>query len=342
MTYRLFRLAQLTTLAVGLHLVPALSAQPADELKARLLTEAPPKWEEYRSFAKQLQGKAVWQTRKSGPGQPVVLSQVEEMVRQNARSAVVVSLATSDKAVDHYVFGTNPKYAFRLTRQDPSRGWLLERIATPDDIDIWFGSVTVGDLAVDHVSSHFSVGGLPIAQVCEDAGFAIKEIGVVQSGGRELVRVEFSFRPRMAGGRYIAMTGGRVLLDPAYYWHMREAETTLAGSTGTATGRTTYDTVPDKSGRPILRRTETRMEGKQNGKTVFEESGTGEFDLAADPSVPDTECTLTAFGLPEPVGVEWKRPTPLYVWLLMAAGVCGGLAYLFFYLRRRSSRTGTT
>lgn len=52
--------------------------------------------------------------------------------------------------------------------------------------------------------------------------------------------------------------------------------------------------------------------------------------------VPETEFRLTAFGLPEPAGVVWDKPTPLYVWVLAAAGIMAMLALLLSVLRRRA------
>jgi hypothetical protein len=52
----------------------------------------------------------------------------------------------------------------------------------------------------------------------------------------------------------------------------------------------------------------------------------------------DEEFTLSAFGLPEPVGVVWEKRTPVYVWLLVAAGVLLTLAVFLRWLARRLRR----
>jgi hypothetical protein len=54
----------------------------------------------------------------------------------------------------------------------------------------------------------------------------------------------------------------------------------------------------------------------------------------------DAEFTLSAFGLPEPVGVVWEKKTPVYVWLLLAAGVLGLLAVVLAWLAKRRRTTG--
>lgn len=56
---------------------------------------------------------------------------------------------------------------------------------------------------------------------------------------------------------------------------------------------------------------------------------------------PETDFRLSAFGLPEPVGVVWERATPHYVWILFGAGVFALLALLFRYLARRKRQTVT-
>jgi hypothetical protein len=57
----------------------------------------------------------------------------------------------------------------------------------------------------------------------------------------------------------------------------------------------------------------------------------------------EVEFTLSAFGLPEPPGVEWDKRTPRYVWFLIAAAVfaivAGGLRY---YAKRRRSVGAST
>ncbi len=52
------------------------------------------------------------------------------------------------------------------------------------------------------------------------------------------------------------------------------------------------------------------------------------------------DFTLTAFGLPEPVGVEWERPVRWYLWLMLAGVVCLVAGGVFYWLSRR--RAGGT
>jgi hypothetical protein len=48
-----------------------------------------------------------------------------------------------------------------------------------------------------------------------------------------------------------------------------------------------------------------------------------EYDVDEPNSLPpDEEFTLSAFGLPEPRGLEWKKPTRWYLWLAVGGSVC--------------------
>jgi hypothetical protein len=49
------------------------------------------------------------------------------------------------------------------------------------------------------------------------------------------------------------------------------------------------------------------------------------------------EFTLTAFGLPEPPGIEWKKPMPVYLWVIAAAVGCLLLAMGARWLKRRTA-----
>ena len=64
------------------------------------------------------------------------------------------------------------------------------------------------------------------------------------------------------------------------------------------------------------------------------------YDVSYNQAIPDEQFRLSHYGLPEPVGVEWERGTPVYVWLFLAAGVLGLLALGLRWLAHRRRTTG--
>ena len=74
----------------------------------------------------------------------------------------------------------------------------------------------------------------------------------------------------------------------------------------------------------------------------FEEAGIAEgpptitLDFDFKPGSPEnSEFTLTAFGLPEPFGVTWDRPTPWWLYALNSAGVLFVVAVIVSFWKRR-------
>jgi hypothetical protein len=83
-------------------------------------------------------------------------------------------------------------------------------------------------------------------------------------------------------------------------------------------------------------------ERSTNKKTSITSSYIREYDFRyeRDP-VTEADCSLSAYGFPEPQGVTLNRPTPRYIWILVAAGVCGALALLLRWLPRKGKGVNT-
>jgi hypothetical protein len=53
----------------------------------------------------------------------------------------------------------------------------------------------------------------------------------------------------------------------------------------------------------------------------------------------DADFRLSAFGLPEPPGIEWERRTPWWLWLIGSAFALLLVAAAFTWLKRRAMRS---
>ena len=76
-------------------------------------------------------------------------------------------------------------------------------------------------------------------------------------------------------------------------------------------------------------------ERRPDAKTLLRATDIEDFQSL--PKLDESEFRLTAFGLPEPVGITWEEPTPRYIWFLIATGVLGALGIVFRILARRRS-----
>ena len=54
---------------------------------------------------------------------------------------------------------------------------------------------------------------------------------------------------------------------------------------------------------------------------------------------PDSDFRLSAFGIPEPEGIEPPPPSRLWLWLLLGGAALAGVAVFFAWLRRRFRKT---
>lgn len=63
-------------------------------------------------------------------------------------------------------------------------------------------------------------------------------------------------------------------------------------------------------------------------------------NVEVGPVLTDAQCSLTAFGLPEPIGAEVPQGRPTYFWLLAVAGFLGLVAVLLRSVVRRPRSTG--
>ncbi|HZZ82433.1 MAG TPA: hypothetical protein VFE62_28295, partial [Gemmataceae bacterium] len=97
------------------------------------------------------------------------------------------------------------------------------------------------------------------------------------------------------------------------------------------------ETVEHPSGFPILNSITEKVKAiNLKNQQKIESTKRIDYELEVNDNVPDSEFTLSAFGLPEPGGTEpLNKPIPMYVWILVGAGASGALAFAFRYLARR-------
>lgn len=89
---------------------------------------------------------------------------------------------------------------------------------------------------------------------------------------------------------------------------------------------------------PALKRIE-EIEKDQKKKTSRRANVMEITEFERCPPFADADFRLTAFGLPEPQGVQWPTPPKTWLWLVLAGVVVGLLAGLFTWLKRRHTRT---
>lgn len=302
------------------------------------------KWKAYEDFSHKLQGSARQKSTQNGKRLESTLR-----FRQNSQCALC-GQSSQDPSTMIYQL-CNPRYqaGIKLSKTDPSNAVLTKYEAYPSDPDI----PTLVDFVLAEVSRHFAYDNTTrLWQVVSKPSFRVTKVAKEIQSGRELVRVDHIYdyenhNPKQANHR--ARIHGSLWLDPSRCWCIRRftssTETTLRDKRiAGAELDVECETTDHPSGFPILKRMKrhAKIFYRQNKGTIETTTET-DYDLEVNGSVPDSEFTLSAFGLPEPPGMEpVKKPIPWYLWFLLAAGICGAISLAFRHLARRNRVAAAT
>jgi hypothetical protein len=293
------------------------------------------KWREYEQFSRGLQG-VKRQIGKLANGKPFNKT---SRFRQN-RDCVLLRYFIDDPA-DEVIMIQNPSYSAELrgNASVADRVVLFQYVPDPAAALRSSGGMPLAQAVFVESSPHFSYYWTKLSDLAAKPTFRIKAITKVVDSGRELLRVDHDTvfdepnkQTRLQGALY---------LDPGRCWCLTRVDDVEEIYHRGVHARTMkwdirYETTDHPSGFPLVRASTIRMDGRSDstGAKVGGEVRC-EYEWDVNNRVTDDQFTLSAFGLPEPVGVTREKPTPVYVWLLAAAGGFGALALLFRWLVRR-------
>jgi hypothetical protein len=227
------------------------------------------------------------------------------------------------------MYCSNPKYAFRLDSGET--GWLLREVVLVGDepskalgvlhdrLDAWLASV--------HCLA--GVERIPLLDLADDLHW-------VQPKGVQPPALALTKERRVKEGPNMIVYHKLSLHlndDNFHTLQTAKADMLMNRTEGTLEISVTPQTV---GGTPVpVRFVRKEQYPAVPGWEGMESTSDTSFRIDPTREHPDTDFTLTAYGLPEPVGISWSKPTPNYVWLLAAAGGCVLLALACRYLSRR-------
>lgn len=294
----------------------------------RLRTEAAQAWREQLKDKIAIQG-VCRQTLKDEKGERQGV--VDVMFNTEcARSQLTQSTGVTD------VFCYNPKYTFHI-RSTPDQGWVVvafhagDPATSPDALEV--RGRLEQQAYVFEAGTRDPLYNEPLLQYFEDP-MARVEAKVGPTGRPDLVEMKLDMGPPRKDS-YVRKLN--CLLDPASGW--RPVRTELARGTDAITAEVTaeYEYAPGPNG--LLQRAKIRSLYKNPDGTTREVRSDRRYELKRVTSYPDTsEFTLSAFGLPEPVGVEWPKRHSAWLWLAWAGAGFVMVALVFIALKRRAVR----
>jgi hypothetical protein len=309
-------------------------AQIDSDLKDRFLREAPQQWEIYLNFAKQLQltVNTTRYTLTNGVRSPVQHLRAEYKQAPNAALSMHQILGT-DAASEAEC--ANSAYSFVVKRADENRGWVLIDLKT---FDISEAPHKRQEEVLRDVCNYFTVWNLWLPTLIRDPDFKIKAIRPIRYEGAECVLIDFEYPKAqkdypVKGG--VLIKGGQMVLDPERNWILRDY-TVHPGNPNEVSYNRSFNIRDGNWRHPIVIGINTHITIKEDKTTeVFSKS---ECQVEEQSNMPENEFTLSAFGLPEPMGVKPLPPSRTWLWLLAATVVTAALAFLFAWLKRRHVR----
>lgn len=292
------------------------------------------KWKEFESFSRTIQGtkRETFTSTAIAQNQPqrssVSYKQNPECVLLSA-PVFKVSGATSTR---NWIL-VNSRYKARITTDDSDPNQVVLKTYEPNSAK--GSSNPEFDDLFSVLAPHFSYQNIRLSQLVTKESFKVQKISKSSRDGYELIQVDFSFDDKNQG----VQSSGSLYLDPGHCWCIRRISDSyvkmLKGKPFLKFQQSVdYQISDHPSGFPLIKHESRHAQG-YSGKEKVESTNKIDYEWEINDHVPDSEFTLTAFGLPEPVGVTWEKPTPWYLWFLAAAGGCFVLTVLFRYLSRR-------
>lgn len=328
-------LIRMTLIVWGLHL-PANSSRAQHEVFDKSVIQ---KWKDYEVFSRNLQGTQQWTGATSGGKTRTDLLRY----KQNQECALVI--VPGRNPGEELCGLANPSYSARIKRStsDASNVILIKydpRLSPGTDLDIR----TPIDGAFLGTSPHFSYALTRLSQLVLRPSFKVTKVASESHNGQELIRVDHTYTYNVPGSKNDQQEriSGSLYFDALRCWCLRRfkksVEVMFRGERNSNLEcEVEFETIDHPSGFPIVKsQTVHTIQFNYKSKQKSDTTSRADYDLEVKEGPPDSEFTLTAFGLPEPGSDEVKKPTPLYVWILVAAAVSVGLAVGFFFLARRS------
>ncbi len=332
-----FRIDSLAMFAIllGIGSQSRAFAQDDASWKDRFQAEAPPAWEKYRTRAKRFQG-SLERTTVRLPNREVVDRDRCEIKQRDGCALFLAQDLEGGDPPNHkgLVLGINSRYGFELSRQTLTAPWTVANLGTDlsQGMTFRFASPPT-EAVVQWTTFPTTLAMIPYFPMVgiEGPGFTLKRVTPTTRNDGQ-VKVEFAYRPPTDKPRIPSIKNGWVLYDPQRSWTIREYNVQAVWAEKVvASVVVAYEYKEAADGFPIPQRVIRRMTpiGGVDAERRYE------FDLE-EADVPESDFTLSAFGLPEPTGVE--RPTRWYLWAAVLGFGCLGLAVVLRWRARRAER----
>lgn len=246
-----------------------------------------------------------------------------------------------DKSAIQFCYGINSKYCFELKKNKTRSAWVVSRVVdvTPNFDDtkqgFFLASFSFHSAVDKDISGLTSVrmvhGSVPVKELFNLPGFQLNSVSLVEPD-QKVLRASFDCevtdpenkKPCRSNCVLEFNLGMHCLPTKLHQWykngskevtHDWQREWVKTDDYGyTATYAVDTKTASDSVTKYLIKiRTNKKISTRD---------------------LPESDFTLSAFGFPEPPGVEWKKPFPYYL-VAIGVGIVCLAAFAFFRVRAR-------
>ena len=227
------------------------------------------------------------------------------------------------------VICVNPKYCFSLVMKTESNSaWLMDQCLPSDDgSGLSSARIPLRTMVSRNILQGISIGTKKLSDLVHYPHYKLLSMSKISHNTLEAYKLVFDCHHAASELPYYFVQSGTVILIPSKNWVIASSEYIMKDSVATSRCSETYSYNQDLTPKKIDVFVESTLGAKYS--SIFD------YNLSAAANVSDSDFTLTAFGLPEPVGVTWEKPTPRYLFFLAAAAGFAVLVVLFRWLARR-------
>lgn len=279
-------------------------------LERRFHAEASIGWEKLHDFSLRLRGTVVDEaTPVSGLPESGKVRSVHTFDFNGDDRLYLWNVRTEREEFEK-AYGVNADYGFQLERKGREGSWQLRELGDRGQTDQKIARIGIP------VFVAYSLEYQTLPWTVAQPGFRIKSMDAVKRDGEELVALNFTTSAFVRPDYRVV--SGRVLLDPARYWAVREYEIKVQMDVpATSTGSIEY-AERDLDGFPIPSRytqefKATDQEGPIHRRRDCEYEGWAISDLGA------ADARLPHFGLPEPARPDQGGGVPPGAWMVALA-----------------------
>ncbi len=268
-----------------------LKASGEDELRARVLTEAPKAWAKISTWAEHLEMTTSSRTERGNTS-----GKTDAHIKLSGGNCLVNFryFEPDGTAGSEDVFCRNAGYSFQLRRSGPKLPWLVKRFSrTPNtEVDQYFEAMAVSVLS----KPQLGVGPVYFPDVFGKEPFVIKEVKSRRQGTTELVSVSFENALPKTEKPVRWLSRGTVTLNPDLAWVIQDCDVHVEFADGITWHLQLENNFNSPAGGiPVLK----SQRGRINIADQPEATSTRAVSDLNNRRIPEEEFTLTAFGLPE-------------------------------------------